>query len=112
MSRITISLPRIVFPFQSAGFFSSGPGRHINVYTVYLRLRSLTKRVFINYRLFKMEKHIDLQAFDGDILRNRGKDSISEVKGQEFDRDRYELARVGKEQVLKVRIHRPWCAHS
>ena len=52
-----------------------------------------------------MEKHIDLQAFDGEVLRNRGKDSISEVKGQEFDRDRYELARVGKEQVLKVRTY-------
>ncbi|UPX20732.1 uncharacterized protein EKO05_0010955 [Ascochyta rabiei] len=51
-----------------------------------------------------MEKHIDLQSFDGDILRNRGKDSISDAKGQEFDRDRYELARVGKEQVLKRRF--------
>lgn len=53
-----------------------------------------------------MEKQIDLQTFDRDVLRNRtGKDSLSEAKGQEFDRDRYELARVGKEQVLKV------CAH-
>ncbi len=50
-----------------------------------------------------MEKHVELQTFDGDMLRNRReKDSISDVKGQEFDRDRYELARVGKEQVLKV----------
>jgi hypothetical protein len=49
-----------------------------------------------------MEKRIDLQTFGDDALRARGKDSISESKGQEFDRDRYELARVGKEQVLKV----------
>lgn len=53
-----------------------------------------------------MEKHIELQDFGGDMLRNRrDKDSISDVKGQEFDRDRYELARVGKEQVLKVCTH-------
>jgi hypothetical protein len=49
-----------------------------------------------------MEKHIDLQAFDDDAIRARRKNSISEVKGQVFDRDRYELARVGKQQVLKV----------
>ncbi|KAH6611948.1 amino acid/polyamine transporter I [Boeremia exigua] len=52
-----------------------------------------------------MEKHIELQTFGGDALRNRhDKDSLSDVKGQEFDRDRYELARVGKEQVLKRRF--------
>lgn len=50
-----------------------------------------------------MEKHIDLQSFDDDVLRARGKGSVSELKGQDFDRDRYELARVGKQQVLKVR---------
>lgn len=50
-----------------------------------------------------MEKHIDLQSFDDDVLRARNNGSISEAKGkQEFDRDRYELARVGKQQVLKV----------
>lgn len=50
-----------------------------------------------------MEKHVELQTFEGDMLRNRrDKDSISDAKGHEFDRDRYELARVGKEQVLKV----------
>ena len=50
-----------------------------------------------------MEKHVELAAFNNDGLRNRrDKDSISEVKGADFDRDRYELARVGKEQVLKV----------
>jgi hypothetical protein len=49
-----------------------------------------------------MEKRMELQAMDDDVLRARGKGSISEMKGQEFDRDRYELARVGKEQVLKV----------
>ena len=48
-----------------------------------------------------MEKGIDLQTFDDD-LRARNKGSISESKGQDFDRDRYELARVGKQQVLKV----------
>ena len=49
-----------------------------------------------------MEKSIDLQTFDDDLLRARAKGSISESKGQDFDRDRYELARAGKEQVLKV----------
>jgi choline transport protein len=50
-----------------------------------------------------MEKRIDLQTFDDDIVRARGNGSISEAKGkQEFDKDRYELARVGKQQVLKV----------
>lgn len=51
-----------------------------------------------------MEKAIDLQTFDDDILRQRGKSSVSDAKGaSDFDRDRYELARVGKKQVLKVR---------
>ena len=49
-----------------------------------------------------MEKRIDLQAFDDDVLRTRAKGSVSESKGQAFDNDRYELARVGKQQVLKV----------
>jgi choline transport protein len=49
-----------------------------------------------------MEKHIDLQSLDGDAIRARRGNSISEAKGQDFDRDRYELARVGKQQVLKV----------
>ena len=50
-----------------------------------------------------MEKHVELADFNNDGLRNRrDKDSISEAKGADFDRDRYELARVGKEQVLKV----------
>lgn len=52
-----------------------------------------------------MEKHVELRNINGEMLRNRrDKDSISDTKGQEFDRDRYELARVGKEQVLKVGI--------
>ncbi|KAG9191682.1 hypothetical protein G6011_10416 [Alternaria panax] len=51
-----------------------------------------------------MEKHIDLQTFDDEILRQRGRGSISEGKGQQFDRDKYELARVGKKQVLKRRF--------
>ncbi|CAN9135197.1 unnamed protein product [Alternaria alternata] len=51
-----------------------------------------------------MKKHIDLQTFDHEILRQRGRGSISEGKGPKFDRDKYELARVGKEQVLKRRF--------
>jgi len=50
-----------------------------------------------------MEKRIELQTFDDDALRARGNASILESKGkQEFDRDRYELAKAGKQQVLKV----------
>lgn len=49
-----------------------------------------------------MEKRVELKSFEDDALRSRAKGSISESKGQEFDRDRYELARVGKQQVLKV----------
>jgi hypothetical protein len=49
-----------------------------------------------------MEKYIDPQTFNHEIMRQWGRGSISEGKGQQFDRDRYELARVGKEQVLKV----------
>lgn len=51
-----------------------------------------------------MEKHIDLQTLGDDAVRARRKNSISEAKGQDFDHDRYELARVGKQQVLKVRF--------
>jgi len=47
-----------------------------------------------------MEKTVDLQTID-DELRHRGT-SVSEAKGNDFDRDRYELARAGKQQVLKV----------
>jgi choline transport protein len=51
-----------------------------------------------------MNKNIDLQSFDDDGIRARDKGSISEAKGRDFggDQDRYELARVGKQQVLKV----------
>lgn len=50
-----------------------------------------------------MEKAIEFQAFDDDILRQRAKSSVSEAKAAgDFDRDKYELARVGKKQVLKV----------
>jgi choline transport protein len=49
-----------------------------------------------------MEKSIDLQTLD-DELRQRRKNSVSEAKdANDFDRDRYELARAGKQQVLKV----------
>ena len=51
-----------------------------------------------------MEKHIDLQTFnDDDGPRARVNGSMSEAKGKGFDKDRYELARAGKQQVLKVR---------
>lgn len=50
-----------------------------------------------------MEKVIDMRAFDDEVLRNRGGGSVSDAKGfTDFDRDRYELARAGKKQVLKV----------
>jgi choline transport protein len=48
-----------------------------------------------------MDKPIDLQTFDDD-LRQRTKSSVSEAKANDFNRDRYELARAGKKQVLKV----------
>ncbi|KAH8728986.1 amino acid/polyamine transporter I [Phaeosphaeriaceae sp. PMI808] len=51
-----------------------------------------------------MEKGIDLKSFDGEVFRSRGKGSVSESKRQEFDQDRYDLARVGKQQVLKRRF--------
>jgi choline transport protein len=51
-----------------------------------------------------MEKDgIGLQTFGNDAIRARGGGSISESKDKDFDQDRYELARVGKQQVLKVR---------
>jgi hypothetical protein len=49
-----------------------------------------------------MDKHIDLQTFNHELMRPRGRGFISKGKGQHFDRDRYELAKVGKKQVLKV----------
>jgi choline transport protein len=49
-----------------------------------------------------MEKGIDLQTMGEDAIRNRARGSMSEAKGQEWDQDRYELARVGKKEVLKV----------
>jgi choline transport protein len=49
-----------------------------------------------------MEKGIDLRAMNEDGLRARDRGSISESKGQDFDQDREDLARVGKKQVLKV----------
>jgi choline transport protein len=50
-----------------------------------------------------MEKSIDLHTLD-DELRHR-RLSASEGKGSDFDRDRYDLARAGKQQVLKVGSH-------
>jgi hypothetical protein len=49
-----------------------------------------------------MEKGIDLQPFGDEALRARSKGSLSESKGQEIDQDRIDLAKVGKQQVLKV----------
>lgn len=56
-----------------------------------------------------MEKHIDLQDFDDDVIRARRVGSVAESKGKDFDQDRYELARVGKKQVLKVCDARSLC---
>lgn len=49
-----------------------------------------------------MEKRIDLQSLDDDVLRTRARGSVSESKGQDFDDDLYDLARVGKKQRMKV----------
>lgn len=49
-----------------------------------------------------MEKGIEFQTLDDEGVRQRGGGSLSEAKPASFDRDRYELARVGKQQVLKV----------
>ncbi|EUC44350.1 hypothetical protein COCMIDRAFT_27322 [Bipolaris oryzae ATCC 44560] len=52
-----------------------------------------------------MEKRIRLQNVDDEgVIRPRERRLMAGSKGQEFDRDRYELARVGKEQVLKRRF--------
>lgn len=54
-----------------------------------------------------MEKSIDLQTFD-DEFRQRVKSSASDAKAMNgFDRDKYELARAGKEQVLKASEQTP-----
>lgn len=53
-----------------------------------------------------MEKGIDLETLGEDALRHRARGSISESKGKDWDQqaeqDRFELARVGKREVLKV----------
>jgi hypothetical protein len=50
-----------------------------------------------------MEKAVELQTLDEEVLHFRGQRSVSESKmAGDFDRDRYELARAGKQQVLKV----------
>ncbi|PSN69517.1 amino acid transporter [Corynespora cassiicola Philippines] len=51
-----------------------------------------------------MEKHIELQTLDDAVLRSRGKGPITDSKPHGFDRDQYELARIGKKQVLKRRF--------
>jgi choline transport protein len=52
-----------------------------------------------------MEKAFELQTLDEEVLHFRGQRSVSESKmASDFDRDRYELARAGKQQVLKVRL--------
>lgn len=50
-----------------------------------------------------MEKTIELQTLDEEVLHHRRRGSVTQSKAaSDFDRDRYELARVGKQQVLKV----------
>jgi choline transport protein len=52
-----------------------------------------------------MEKVVELQTLDEEVLQFRSQRSLSESKMVgDFDRDRYELARAGKQQVLKVCI--------
>lgn len=48
-----------------------------------------------------MEKTVELQALEDEVLHRRGR-TASDPKAASFDRDRYELARAGKQQVLKV----------
>ena len=50
-----------------------------------------------------MEKAVELQTLDEEVLFHRGKRLVPESKMiDDFDRDRYDLARAGKKQVLKV----------
>ena len=51
-----------------------------------------------------MDKPIELQTLD-DELHLRARTSVMGSKvASDFDRDRYDLARAGKQQVLKVRL--------
>ncbi|OSS47615.1 hypothetical protein B5807_07485 [Epicoccum nigrum] len=92
-------------PFLTCCLFRLGTERHPSGDNVYLSL-SLSSTADCVSPVLKMEKQHELQDLDRRVvLRNRrDKDSLSGVKGQEFDRDRYELAKVGKEQVLKRRF--------
>jgi len=50
-----------------------------------------------------MEKVVELQTLDEEVLHFRGQHSLPESKMVgDFDHDRYDLARAGKQQVLKV----------
>ncbi|KAF2111168.1 amino acid permease-like protein [Lophiotrema nucula] len=52
-----------------------------------------------------MEKTVELQTLDDELTHRRMDTSISDSKpGKDFDRDQYDLARVGKNQVLKRRF--------
>jgi choline transport protein len=52
-----------------------------------------------------MDKTVELRTLDDEVLHHRGKGSIAESKPPtDFDRDRYDLARVGKKQVLKASV--------
>ncbi|KAF2704304.1 amino acid transporter [Pleomassaria siparia CBS 279.74] len=52
-----------------------------------------------------MRTSVELQTLDEEVHFHRGKHSVSESKmANDFDRDRYELARAGKQQVLKRRF--------
>jgi choline transport protein len=48
-----------------------------------------------------MEKTVELRALEDEVIHRRGR-TVSDPKAASFDRDRYELARAGKQQVLKV----------
>jgi hypothetical protein len=51
-----------------------------------------------------MEKTVELHALDDEVLDHRRKSSVPSKPASDFDRDRYELARAGKQQVLKVSL--------
>ncbi|KAF2726797.1 amino acid permease-like protein [Polyplosphaeria fusca] len=52
-----------------------------------------------------MDKTVELRTLDDEMPHHRGKGTVSESKvPEDFDPDRYELARVGKKEVLKRRF--------
>ena len=52
-----------------------------------------------------MDKAVELRTLEDEIVRERKPPDMK--FGNEFDRDKYELAKTGKKQVLKARIFYP-----